>query len=942
MHIHFSSAFDNGVFPPLHKQNLKPNERFVGEKGLLNILERELGISGIYEDNSARVILYKQALSDYIKKGNNPFYKVSFERDEVSVAEELLKWRDELVLGGWKDIALAGQPARLKDLAEAEKFFEQNDYYHYGMADRWMDITNYLEKQDVCIAQISVYDDRETMHPFFLHLLEILSKKTTLHFIDVKFNQSNKEDNLSKFQKALSEGKKDLVLNELDKDKSLIIFHARDENIAADFLADQIRQGYEALIINERNVSLDYSLAANGSNAAGSFLEQSNPQIIQLFKLIGVSLFWPVNIKNLLSLLQMPYLPFSRSLARKLAKHLVKVPGIMSQENENNNSDLSLEEDDDTRLTWQQIVDNHFKNIKEGDSFNEADPQKAKKKKEEFLTYLTFHESETNLISNVIRLYQVLHSWAATYPHLEFNNVKEEEVEQFVQLAQMCDNMVKTLESLVEEDKGGAQTISKEKHDRIIETLYKPGRFLLYTPQAESPDIISNPASIIKSAENVCWINWCGGSLQSKFQRFLQDSEREFLRANGFRLYDSKTQSEHAYQEMKRAIMAARNQLVFIKPEITLGEEAASHPLEADMEAIIKNPDVITMNALRLKEWGKLLHSNSKLITVEKNTLPGKEIYWEDISVIKDHHNREVESPTSIEKLIQYPFDWIIENIASIRQTRSMVLPELFTQKGDVDHRAVEMLMKQLKQSPDKIFSDDQIISAFDDAIKERGLIFLLPENRFEYIEMKRQFVKAVNSLLDIISKNKLGVEDVEIKKSADIQGIGMVSGYIDLLLRDAKNRPVIFDLKWTLRDKKYLSKIEENKDIQLALYYAMLKKEMDRNIRTGFFLFNTGNLYTRSEFDGENVKIISVDESGGEDYVLNKIAESVQFRRKEFSEGKIEIGEEFPLEDLDYYEGKDADPKTRITLDEAKIGNKQVKKRNYYSSMELFKGLIR
>ena len=88
----FSVGYDSFVYK---KEKQMFNKKFVGELQLLNLLERELGLSGEFSTNKERQAEYLEYLSQKITD-KNTFISESFNNDKIGVANELLKWRDEL------------------------------------------------------------------------------------------------------------------------------------------------------------------------------------------------------------------------------------------------------------------------------------------------------------------------------------------------------------------------------------------------------------------------------------------------------------------------------------------------------------------------------------------------------------------------------------------------------------------------------------------------------------------------------------------------------------------------------------------------------------------------------------------------------------------------------------------------------------------------------
>ena len=221
----------------------------------------------------------------------------------------------------------------------------------------------------------------------------------------------------------------------------------------------------------------------------------------------------------------------------------------------------------------------------------------------------------------------------------------------------------------------------------------------------------------------------------------------------------------------------------------------------------------------------------------------------------------------------------------------------------------------------------------FKQVVEQEGVLFLQPEKRFELGEFKTKFKNSFSNLIDILIKNELTIESCEYAFGYEdpfyLDEIeSNLNGYIDLLLKNKAGVFVVFDLKWTFSDKKHKQKIENNEEIQLALYTAALKDQT--NIITGYFLLNQNKLITKADLLGDNILKIKSDKTSSD--VLSKIERSIRFRWSEIRSGKLEIGDDMSPNSLEYKKQPDL-----ILLPE----KDKVKESNKYSGLELFKGQL-
>jgi len=897
--IHYSQYFDPKVFYGNNSTDLATvNVAYSGPMGLLNYLERELGLTGNYPDALDRANRYSAALSVHLTDDPDAFYAKAFLTDEMGVAKDLLRWRDDLVWLGWKKLAPDEQPQRLKTLALVELQFIDR-YFHYGVADRWQDVLNVMPEDPAKLNLMLIfYDDPQLVHPFFRKLFKKL--EACIEHQDLNKNITIEANNLGMVKNLLL-GKKtdDLAFRPLSQDNSLSILQIKDNHLAADLLSNQIKQGFNPVVINADNKILDHYLTANGLPASGSELTNSNPLIIQLFKLIAVSLVSPLNVYNLLSLLQSPYSPIPKNLSRNLARLLIDKPGVDGAQ-------------------WKETIENYFLEFEQ----QEPDPKKIEKKRAAVGLFLSFNFGTVISIERIKNVYASLKGWADQHSILEGFDHSKEEKDQFAWLSKLSDALLKKIQN-------EAATVEAATLLKLIDSIYEPATFINEIIQVNSIDRVSSPAALLENPPVIWWHDCYNANIKADQHVFLFAGETAFLQMKGIDTYLPANQVKLAYEKIKRGILAASAQCVLVVVEKCNGEVTSTHPVISEVTAGFQNVHQITSVISDIASLTS--HALQENLT-SKIGLPQPKISWQ-LSNPGQLKKRDTESASSIEKLIQHPFEWVIKYQAKLNSGNSFTLPDLFTLKGNIAHATTESILTQLKNDPYFQLTNELITSQMNNKIKEEGLVFMLAERRFEYEELVRKYTHAIRSLVAIIKDNELQILNCEFKAGKDIPGIGFVEGKMDLVLTNKQGQQVIFDLKWTKNNKKYQVKLEEGKSVQLAIYYSLL----DSSPKTGYFMFDNGKIYTGHDFKGENVVPVKIPDELNEPGVLAKTCNSLAFRWEELAKGEIEIGDNAVVTDLPYFNA--TGEKNLIPLDIDK--KKKIKYGDAYSGLELFKGII-
>ena len=259
---------------------------------------------------------------------------------------------------------------------------------------------------------------------------------------------------------------------------------------------------------------------------------------------------------------------------------------------------------------------------------------------------------------------------------------------------------------------------------------------------------------------------------------------------------------------------------------------------------------------------------------------------------------REVESASSLDKLINYPFDYVMEYCLGIKDKKIADPNNLTNVQGTVYHRFIEKLFKDgdsvrsMQVVKGMVASAQQMEALFEESVDECGMILREPRCVSQYLEVKAQILGNIGVLLDIIEKNRLSVIGVEVKyddvpfvkyKGEDIK----LRGSVDMLLEDSKGGKVIFDFKYS-SGTKYLDKLKKNKSVQLAVYKHFLKTA---DIKAAYIFLKGMSGVSTEDFDFYIQKVVPKDILDMMQYVKDSYIE----RWSQLDEGKIDCsGDEY------------------------------------------------
>ena len=271
---------------------------------------------------------------------------------------------------------------------------------------------------------------------------------------------------------------------------------------------------------------------------------------------------------------------------------------------------------------------------------------------------------------------------------------------------------------------------------------------------------------------------------------------------------------------------------------------------------------------------------------------------------------KETESFTSLEKLLQDPFDYFMQYPLQFQDISDINI-KLSTTSGYVAHETIEYLFTTERGNEGLT---DFVVSHYEDALHRallrKGALLLLPEHHLDKDRLTYQLRKCVKNLATLVEDNGLMVIKCEQKEKEQLdfeEGI-FLKGYIDMVLKDKDGNEVVFDLKWTSKKDKFQKKLEKNRALQLAIYQAMLKKHSGESavVRTAYYVMPQGKLFSSDIFKGANFELII---PVSQDDVMDQLRKGYTERRREINEGIIETADNILVNELVYTQSENVFP---------------------------------
>ena len=821
MTIIYSPEFNSTSYINLQqRQGQLLGLKVCGSAELLSELELRAGIVALEKSEPERLVAFHESVK---KNVTGTIFDESFKTDEVGVARQLMAWTESLLMAGWTPDANI-ESDKLKALAKITK-----GVIGKHVAQRWKDLTAYLKEHQV-FQKDDVFEihTKELIPAVIQSTIDQLAKQATVNYVT-------------------NDG-------EIPTDFSVYYFKTRTEAYQWYLSQPEALNNVDVTISSDNCVLNDMALAM-GKPTVNSKSQNSNPQLLQLFKL-GMSLFTrPLNVYNLLSYLQVPGNPLG-GVSYKLARVLADEGGINEE--------------------WQKTIDEY-----------DFTDEKGKDKRDEKLAFIQMvnkdYDADRILVDDVKDYAGELAHWCDQL--LRSDQVDDERKEQLVVLASFC----RSLHQILPAD----GYITSEALKAHIDGIYRPHSFTHMKALQYAPDTINSVTQLADNANKVCWLGCVGASLPSYPFDFLNTTELEMLHTKGIMIPGrSAFYTQHHQQEMD-ALKRVR-QLILVTWDFDNNARQEEHPLITELKHTYKD------------EWeNRMIRDavpNLKEDSADIHVLEPQTYY--NLSSDLTNLKRDKESYSSLNTLIQHPFDYTMTHLLKLNEPQVGKLPDLDTAEGLVAHLFVQKLFnlygEQMADEYQQI-NDTAKDDLLYESIQQKGAVLSLPEYKLECKQFKSILKESVAVLTSIMQHHHLKPVGSEVEFNVNLDTIGAFGGSIDMVLKNGNDDLVIFDFKWS-ESKHFKTDLEERKAMQLELYAEAAQKHYGKPIvGVAYYLFPLKTLLTTYFPESDHIRHIKVKTEVENRNILKEVQNAYQYRRNELNRGHIEDGEVTEIAKLEY-----------------------------------------
>lgn len=850
------------------------NEKAVGTAALLEKLELHMGFAGTPLSETDRLIHYVKAMRKALEGEPKLFFADSFRGDELGTAKVILDWRDALQMTLWA--GEDGGSDRLHGLAAVEKHFDAP-----GPADRWRALVHVLEDGYVLTAGAMEIECRvpgDSLPPVIRRVLELLPKAGAgVSYTDAVRPSAPEGTALRRVQELLLRGTAPGAAKEdLPSDGTFRYYSFKYGYDAFQLVAGGMDPMPGRLLVVNDTKRLNDTLSALDRPLVGA-VASGYPQSEQLF-LLGLSLFRnPVDVNSLTSYLRVPVNPLGRLHVKKTKRDGTEYYRALNREL----LDLLLKKgglDGWTAVLDAAIYDDEGKVI-------------GRKERETVLSRINMWESADasgRIPVEALQGYlQSLDNWAKSVAFVT-------EDEGLSALSSYCSAVLSLLEGRTGALDAETLTVWAKALLREVAMGSTPAGEGAFDTVCDIRDQVDGPRELI-------WLGCVGEEGSAYPYDFLSEQEINFV---GAPKREDMARSEH--RALVEGIASVRESLILVGYDIIDGTQTAEHPLMIELKTkaafgpvpVSDYPeDVWETGTSRSPGTPQAEYKVTPSALENLNGRPDKD----------GNRKRRDESTTSLQTLIQRPFDYVLHYVLEMGSYGEAELQDADRIRGNVAHLYVERLITLAGK--DVAAMEKLHAESFDSLIlscaQEKGAILLLEENGLKYTRFRQTLDMSVRHLLGLLRRNGLTVEGTEVELKTELPVIGPFVGYVDLLLKDAAGNYAIFDLKWN-EGKYYYTKMEKGDILQLALYREAVGKALGGKVSfMGYWVLPKHELLTFEGVLPEQDDVVFYPDSGRN--VFKEVCNSYEFRMEQLKKGLIEEAETLPLADLDYFQKQES-----------------------------------
>ena len=854
----------------LHLDGLNPaaprnsaGETTLGPMGFLQVLETQLGLPTPNAHPSEAPFSYLQCLREVSTPDR--FFHRSLEIDPINVARTLLDWRAQWFEAGWDGTFPDDAPARLADMAAVETIARHRVPPTHG--ERLQRAAEALAERRTQFEQVELHTPVEDLPHAWQRVVRALPwvpapglelAVTGLQDSDLARVQTRLLSMVDRDEDGGAERES------LQGDGSLVVVKSASKDLSADaiaeFLLENGEMGRTLLVAEVDGIVLDNALERAGLPRCGFRHYTRFRSATQVLKL-ALALVWePVDPHRMLQFLLHPSGALPRWIRWRLADAVAASPGIGGP-------------------AWINAIEWIAQTLRERDEAGEKGVKRIRSDIAFWLETERFDPDAGAPIKALLDRTGRVSAWAST----QANTVESESEAAMFAAAHAQANALLT--ELSELRQSGARRIERLELQRRIDEVTTDAPDPSTYAEAGRARATTAPAAVTGAWPTVVWWNLARESTAVSYP--WSRRELDALRASGVDLPEIDDIVRRRSREWLRPLCNASERLVLVAHH----DERGAHPLWTRIESLFDGLATVEIEPVLLRGGATLQPLGIRTRELPLRHLRAPRRWW-SLPVEFPVAPRETESYSSLQKLCDYPHEWVLQYAARLRAGRAAAVMDGTRLLGNLGHRLFEEFFStrdDWRNMPDEAVLA-WVRSKLPGIVEREGAVLLGYGRGVDRQRVAATLERALVRLLEHLRLAGVAEAAAETSEEAPFEG-RRLTGTIDLLLSRSNGQQAVLDVKWA--GEKYRGGLlAENRALQLATYAYMQKCQdgSDAWPAGAFFILATGNMLAANRASFPDAIVHSSEDGSGTAELWDRLRVTCDWRWGQLGEGRIEI----------------------------------------------------
>lgn len=799
--IHFDRDFDGGSWPgPLDRCDAVAGEDWLGERGLLDRLETALGLAGMPPTPGERAAALVPGL-----RAQEGFWSRSAAVDPLGSARELLRWRDELAMAGWRG-RVDGAPERVASLARLAGSILP------GVPDRIWRVADALSRRSADVEDLRVLEPLAALPPAWRCVVEGLQNQGT-SVAEVVLDLVAADGDLANARKSGFRPRGDGSVQLIRSDGPW----AAAVEVAA-WLAS--RESTDRVVVVTPTPLLDTEFRRFGLPTTGARQVGGGSSLLEVLPLV-LALGWkPAAPDDAAALLSLPESPVPRGIRNRLRRALGEWPAVGSEMwGEALEKGLDAIENAERRTR----VGERLRGIFEG-AVDRSGPGYP--------------------VAELRRRIALVRDWLRS----RRATLDEDATSDFEGALAEAHAQCLAFERIV--DLAALERWSGADLQRFLDEARSSLSPEQVSPAEAGLASVSSPGGIVGPARSIVWWDFTRQRAPSLPRLPFTQSERAQLLECGVELPSPGEQAVRHALRWRRPLDQASETLLLVSPRADeRGDESHPHPLWDEIEARI-DPGAEGRNAF---VSGSLYAVPRAALTEQPILPPPRPLRaWNVSPALLKRPERA--SHAAVEDLLRCPMRWALGRLANLRPADEIEVEVTNRVLGRLAHALLEAVLPAANGDPD---AARQLAGEwFDAQAPTRVAGLFLPGSEADCARVRRILADGARMFTEFVrdTRRELRLTEVELEG----RGLGQtLFGIPDLVLGP---KPLIVDAKWGGFAYRRRA-LENGTATQLAFYAHLLGQQPDvdgKATSVAFFVLERGRILTTHVDPGGRAETVS------------------------------------------------------------------------------------